>query len=86
MGSANVILYAQWTLIPGAYTVTYSGNGNTGRTAPVDSSGYTSGATVTVLGNTGSLARTGYTFSGWNSSSWRWWNELRDRRYLHHIG
>ena len=69
MGSANVILYAQWTLIPGAYTVTYSGNGNTGGTAPVDSSGYTSGATVTVLGNTGSLARTGYTFSGWNTAA-----------------
>ena len=69
MGSANVILYAQWTLIPGAYTVTYSGNGNTGGILPVDSSGYTSGATVTVLGNTGSLARTGYTFSGWNTAA-----------------
>ena len=67
--SADTTLYAQWTLIPGAYTVTYSGNGNTGGTAPVDSSGYTPGATVTVLGNTGSLARTGYTFSGWNTAA-----------------
>lgn len=51
-----------------AYTVTYNGNGNTGGTAPTDgSSPYASGATVTVLGNTGSLVKTGYTFAGWNT-------------------
>ena len=50
------------------YTLTYSGNGNTGGTAPVDGSNpYVGGATVTVLGNTGSLVKTGYTFAGWNT-------------------
>jgi uncharacterized repeat protein (TIGR02543 family) len=51
-------------------TVTYDGNGNTGGTVPVDpNSPYVSGATVTVLGNTGNLARTGYVFAGWNTAA-----------------
>ncbi len=50
------------------YTVTYNGNGNTSGTAPTDSnSPYNSGATVTVLGNTGSLTKTSKTFAGWNT-------------------
>jgi uncharacterized repeat protein (TIGR02543 family) len=50
-------------------TVTYSGNGNTGGTAPVDaSSPYASGNTVTLL-TAGTLTRTGYTFSGWNTAA-----------------
>ena len=50
------------------YTVTYSGNGNNGGTVPIDSSSpYDSGLTVTVLGNTGSLVKTGYTFNDWNT-------------------
>ncbi|MBP8651596.1 MAG: InlB B-repeat-containing protein, partial [Deltaproteobacteria bacterium] len=48
-----------------AYTVTYNGNGNTGGSVPVDTTRYEQGATVTVLGNTGSLTRTGYSFTGW---------------------
>lgn len=52
------------------YTVTYDGNGNTGGTAPTDAnSPYASGSTVTVLGNTGSLVKTGYTFDGWNTAA-----------------
>lgn len=51
------------------YTVTYSGNGSTGGSVPVDSASYKSGATVTVFGNTNALMKTGYTFSGWNTSS-----------------
>ena len=51
-------------------TVTYDGNGNTGGTVPVDaSSPYLQGATVTVLGNTGTLVKTGYTFAGWNTAA-----------------
>jgi uncharacterized repeat protein (TIGR02543 family) len=56
-------------------TVTYNGNGNTAGTVPVDpSSPYQSGATVTVLGNTGELSRindgeTSYLFSGWNTKA-----------------
>jgi uncharacterized repeat protein (TIGR02543 family) len=49
--------------------VAYSGNGATGGTVPVDSSTYTQGQTVTVLGNTGSLVRTGYSFAGWNTQA-----------------
>jgi uncharacterized repeat protein (TIGR02543 family) len=56
------------TLPPSRYSVTYNGNTNTNGTAPTDSSSpYTSGSTVTVLGNTGTLTKTGYTFAGWNT-------------------
>ena len=64
MPSAAVTLYAKW--MP-AYTVTYSGNNNTGGTAPSDGNSYLAGATVTVQGNTGTLFRTGYAFGGWSS-------------------
>ena len=51
-------------------TVTYVGNGSTGGTVPVDgNSPYASGATVTVLGNTGALTKTGSSFSSWNTSA-----------------
>jgi uncharacterized repeat protein (TIGR02543 family) len=66
--NANTTLYAKWTQI--TYTVTYNGNTNTSGNAPTDgSSPYTAGSTVTVLGNSGSpvLAKTGFTFSGWNT-------------------
>ncbi len=64
MGSANLVLYAKWAP---TYTVTYDGNGSTGGTVPVDAAAYLQGASVTTLGNTGSLAKTGYTFAGWNT-------------------
>lgn len=66
MGSSNVILYAQWTTQT-TYSVIYDGNGQTGGSAPEDSNDYLSGAAVTVLGNTGTLVRTGYVFAGWNT-------------------
>lgn len=58
---------------PTTYTVTYNGS-SAGGDVPVDaSSPYTSGSTVTVLGNTGSLTRTisgdAATFYGWNTNS-----------------
>jgi uncharacterized repeat protein (TIGR02543 family) len=56
-------LYAEWR--PN-YTVTYDPNGSTSGTAPGVSS-YAAGSTVTVLGNPGSLAKSGSTFSGWNA-------------------
>ena len=49
--------------------VAYSRNNATGGTAPVDATNYTDGQTVTVLGNTGNLERTGYTFAGWNTAA-----------------
>ena len=52
------------------YTITYNGNTNTSGNVPTDgSSPYTSGSTVTVLGNSGSLAITGFTFAGWNTAA-----------------
>jgi hypothetical protein len=67
MGSANVTLYAVWTVI--TYTVTYNPNGATSGIVPVDSNNYQQGATVTVLGNAGGLAMANYTFAGWNTSA-----------------
>ena len=56
-------------LAPDQQTVTYVGNGNTGGSVPVDGNLYANGATVTVLGNTGGLVKTGYTFKGWNTAA-----------------
>jgi uncharacterized repeat protein (TIGR02543 family) len=66
--AASVVLFAQWTLIP-TYSVTYNGNTNTGGSVPTDAGAYANGATVTVLGNTGALVKTGYTFNGWNTAA-----------------
>lgn len=51
------------------YSVTYDGNSNTGGTAPADETEYSSGDEVTVLGNTGNLEKTGYSFDGWNTEA-----------------
>ena len=52
------------------YVVTYDANGATGGNVPVDSnSPYAFDTQVTVLGNTGSLVRTGYTFANWNTQA-----------------
>ena len=67
--SSNTPLYAQWVL-GGTVTVAYDGNGNTGGLVPTDnSSPYTNGATVTVLGNTGGLTNVGFTFANWNTAA-----------------
>lgn len=66
-GSNDTIkLNPKWTT--GLYKVTYDKNGATGGSVPVDSNTYGNDDTVTVLGNTGSLIRTGYTFAGWTMS------------------
>jgi uncharacterized repeat protein (TIGR02543 family) len=51
------------------FTVTYSGNGATGGIVPTDPANYTQGQTVTVLGNSGSLVISGYSFAGWNTKA-----------------
>ena len=56
-------------LIPANDTVTYDGNGSTGGAVPTDANSYAAGATVTVLGNTGSLVKLGATFAGWNTAA-----------------
>jgi uncharacterized repeat protein (TIGR02543 family) len=67
MGTADVTLYAQWTLIP-TYTVTYNGNGSTGGTVPSDATKYTASSTVTVK-TAGTMVKSGYTFAGWNTKA-----------------
>lgn len=70
--TADDTITAQWGPPP-TYSVTYEatdsdGNAPTSGTAPNDAtSPYTSGATVSVLGNTGvpPLALSGYAFEGW---------------------
>lgn len=59
-----VTLYARW--LP-SYTVTYVANGATSGAVPVDGDTYLNAATVTVLGNTGTLAKTNAVFTGWNT-------------------
>ena len=59
-------LYAEWTA--NTYPVTYNGNGNTSGTVPADQTKIYDVA-LTLATNTGSLARTGYTFNGWNTAT-----------------
>jgi uncharacterized repeat protein (TIGR02543 family) len=68
MGTTNVTLYAVWTANP-TYKVMYNGNGNTGGSVPIDSTNYVQGQSVTVIGNTGSLVKTNYSFAGWNTQA-----------------
>ena len=64
--SADITLYALW--VP-EYTVTYNGNGSTGGTVPTDANTYNNGEAVTVADNTGTLVKSGSTFSGWNTAA-----------------
>lgn len=49
------------------YTITYDGNMNISGSVPVDSGTHTSGESTELPGNTGSLARWGCTWTGWNT-------------------
>jgi hypothetical protein len=51
------------------FSVSYGSNSGTSGSAPSDSDTYSTGATVTVLANTGSLERAGFRFVGWNTAS-----------------
>ncbi len=67
--TANQTLYAYWVALS-TYTVTYSGNGSGAGTVPTDANRYLAEASATVLGNTGSLYKSGgYYFDGWNTNA-----------------
>ena len=52
------------------WTVTYDANGATSGSVPVDATVYDAdNYTVTVLGNTGNLAKEHYSFNGWNTKA-----------------
>ena len=50
------------------YSVIYNGNGHTSGSVPTTSL-HLKGSRVTVASNSGNLAKTGYTFGGWNTNS-----------------
>lgn len=64
--ASNLVLYAQWT--PANYTITYNANGATTGSIPAAGT-LTTGTTFNASNNTGSLAKSGYTFAGWNTSA-----------------
>lgn len=66
VANADVTLYAVWNSLA---RVTYHGNNNTSGEVPVDSTVYKAGDTVTLLANSGLLARTGFEFIGWNTAA-----------------
>jgi uncharacterized repeat protein (TIGR02543 family) len=62
--SANLPLYVQWNS-----TITYDSNTATTGTVPSPTTAKSSAAVTTLATNSGTLARPGYTFSGWNTSA-----------------
>jgi uncharacterized repeat protein (TIGR02543 family) len=64
---ASVTIYARWVGV--SYTITYYGNGATSGTVPAAGSFTAGGSAYPVSDNTGILARTGYTFGGWDTST-----------------
>ena len=68
-GNGDTAWLDQVSVTPVAsYSVSYQGNGNTAGVAPTDSISYPDGSTVSVLGP-GGLAKSGYSFAGWNTST-----------------
>ena len=64
-GESYVTLYAHWGK---EFDVTYNGNGNTSGTAPSAVEDQIFGTEITVA-TKGDLAKTGYSFVGWNTAS-----------------
>ena len=63
-------LHAKWTAASATtYKVTYAAGGAGSGSVPVDGTAYASSATITIKGNTGSLAKAGNTFSGWSDGT-----------------
>lgn len=64
--SADITLYAQWSI--NNYNVTYDGNSPTSGSAPTTQNGDYN-TTITLATNSGSLAKTGFAFTGWNTAN-----------------
>jgi uncharacterized repeat protein (TIGR02543 family) len=63
--NADVTLFAEWTALP-TYNITYDANGADSGSVPSDQTKI-QGIDLTLASNTGSLAKIGYTFVGWNT-------------------
>jgi uncharacterized repeat protein (TIGR02543 family) len=66
--TADITLYAEWTLVigPATFTITYDTNGADSGNAPANTTG---NGNVTLRTNSGSLAQASYTFEGWNTQA-----------------
>ena len=64
-----VITFIGCPVVDTSLHVTYQGNQNTGGSAPTDAISYNQGNEVTILGNSGSLVKSEYTFDGWNTKA-----------------
>ncbi|HNC73122.1 MAG TPA: InlB B-repeat-containing protein, partial [Chitinophagales bacterium] len=62
--SADITLYAQWAI--NNYNVVYNGNSPTSGSVPSTQNGNYN-TSITLSGNSGSLAKTGFAFTGWNT-------------------
>ena len=65
VGSTNITFYPKWTA--NTYNITYNVNGATGSPARASDT-YTTGDTAVTLPGRGTMAKTGYTFTGWSTS------------------
>jgi uncharacterized repeat protein (TIGR02543 family) len=66
--AATITLTARWAGV--TYSISYNGNGNTGGSVPPTGSYINgSGTPYAIVGNTGSLTKTGYTFDSWTDGA-----------------
>ena len=57
------------TFYPPTYTITYDANGATSGSVPANGSFTSGGSATAVAANSGNLARSGFTFGGWNTDA-----------------
>ena len=62
--TGNVTLYAQWNS-----TITYNGNGQTSVSSTVPAATTAKGSSNTTLANAGTMARSNFSFAGWNTQA-----------------
>ncbi len=65
-GAGNVTFYPKFT--PNTYVITYNPNGATGTPAGGITTSYTTGDAGISLANVGTMAKTGYDFTGWSAN------------------
>jgi len=68
-GGSGFVLIKYTTPVAITYTITYNSNSATSGSAPSNGSYRSGDVATTVASNSGTLARTGYSFAGWNTSA-----------------